>query len=146
MVPSYVLWLINIAIVLIYISSSALWRVMWPNAHKMGVGEHLIDTLTENKGLWGCLLNGWMEQSVPAWMRIMVIYVTSVLSPRCEYLMEIRAHCMFLYLCGESGDKSTPPHSSRFSHLWRHSGFYILHEFPGCLGSRLQISGADIMI
>lgn len=55
------------------------------------------------------LLVEWMEQSVPAWMRIMVIYVTSVLSPRCEYLMEIRAHCMFLYLCRESGDKSTPP-------------------------------------
>lgn len=54
------------------------------------------------------LLVEWMEQSVPAWMRIMVLYVTSVLSPRCEYLMEIRAHCMFLYLCRESGDKSTP--------------------------------------
>lgn len=31
--------------------------------------------------------------------------------------MEIRAHCMFLYLCGESGDKSTPPQLSLFPPL-----------------------------
>lgn len=64
----------------------------------------------------------------------------------CEYLMEIRAPCMFLYLCGESGDKSPPPTALAFPTSDDTVVFYILHEFSGCLGSGLQISGADIIV